>query len=592
MDEDVFGIVGATLAGAFHVERVVAQGGFAVVYRGMHAGFRQPIALKCLRIPDVLTEVQRNTFLERFREEGELLFRLSAAISDVVRPLHIDAVQLPSGVLMPFLALEWLDGEGFDQVLLRRRGERKQGMDLLSLVDTLRPVAHALLRAHNFPTEKGNLCVVHRDLKPENLFMCSVAGVAAIKILDYGIAEVCSVAHQVSGARSWGGMNPFTPGYGAPEQWAPDRFGTCGPWTDVWGLALTMTEALIGKPAIDGERDAMRRTALDPRRRPTPRSLGTTVSNEVEKAFVRALALDPRDRTPDIETFWNEIEAAAGLSSSISSQRNSSPGSRRGPMRNAVLEIPDDLNETSIDLDLERAPESFRAMPRLSTPMPAPSRTPLPSVPPRGSIPSLDDVRDTALSLRDDPQGSRPTPSPGFAASSIRPSSPSSGSIRPSSSSRFAANSVRPEPPPGSIRPPSMSGSIRPSSPSGSIRPPSSRFAANSVRPEPPPGVVRPSFLPPPGRLPQSDLDPPPPRPGFNSEPDSPGALLLYKIKRRYKLPSFLLVAAIAITLLDLVMVRTTGEPISLGPARSFWAAGPLALIGALLLVWKIVAEE
>src|SRR5690349_2229217 len=122
-NEDDFGIVGAMLAGAFYVERVVAHGGFAIVYRGFHSGFRAPIALKCLRIPDGMTAVQRTTFLERFREEGEFLFRLSAAIPEVVRPLHIDAVQLPSGVLMPFLALEWLEGEGFDQMLLRTSGE-------------------------------------------------------------------------------------------------------------------------------------------------------------------------------------------------------------------------------------------------------------------------------------------------------------------------------------------------------------------------------------------------------------------------------------------------------------------------------------
>src|SRR5262245_7934639 len=149
--EDDFGIVGVTLANAFHVERVVAHGGFAIVYRGIHGGFRAPIALKCLRIPDGMTAEQHNTFLEMFREEGELLFRLSAAIPEVVRPLHIDAVMLPTGQLMPFLALEWLEGEGFDALIDRSMRERKCGLDLLSIVETLRPVAHALTRAHSFP---------------------------------------------------------------------------------------------------------------------------------------------------------------------------------------------------------------------------------------------------------------------------------------------------------------------------------------------------------------------------------------------------------------------------------------------------------
>src|SRR5512147_2364907 len=90
--EDVFGIVGTTQAGNFHVEEAVAQGGFGVVYRAQHGGFRAPVALKCLKIPEELSQAQREVFLGKFREEAELLFRLSAAIPEVVRPLHVDVL--------------------------------------------------------------------------------------------------------------------------------------------------------------------------------------------------------------------------------------------------------------------------------------------------------------------------------------------------------------------------------------------------------------------------------------------------------------------------------------------------------------------
>src|SRR4051812_30646532 len=106
MASDVFGIVGTTQAGLFHVERVVAEGGFGVVYRAQHGAFRAPVALKCLKVPESMTPEQRAQFLEKFREEGELLFRLSALIPTVVRPLHVDALTLADGRLVPFLALE------------------------------------------------------------------------------------------------------------------------------------------------------------------------------------------------------------------------------------------------------------------------------------------------------------------------------------------------------------------------------------------------------------------------------------------------------------------------------------------------------
>ena len=542
-NEDDFGIIGATLANAFHVERVVAHGGFAIVYRGIHGGFRAPIALKCLRIPEGMTEEQRNTFLERFREEGELLFRLSAALPEVVRPLHIDAVYLPNGALMPFLALEWLEGEGFDQVLLRNRKERRPGMDLLTLVGTLKPVAQALVRAHHFPTEGGNICIVHRDLKPENLFLCNVAGANTIKILDYGIAEVFSVAQQVAGARAWGGMNPFTPGYGAPEQWAPDRLGACGPWTDVWGMAITMTEALAGKPAIDGEVETMRRIALDPRRRPTPRALGASISPEVEKVFEKALAVDPRDRTRDIETFWTQLESATGLPSTFAPK--SSPGARPARRKSLMeMELTDSPHEASIDLDLAVAPESLRGG--------APVSARNPSPPQSGVRGARGEAVEEDLPMYDEGPRSGSGPRSGPHPSS-NPAPRATGSALPR---------VIPEPPPSSRRGDEIDLASTARSASGAIG-----FTSSSP--------------------PRTRSSPPPAREPLRSEPDA-----MERAKKRYGWPAILIGAAIVITVLDLVAVRVWGQPIALGPVRSFWLAGPLVVVGAALLIWKVVAED
>src|SRR6185436_6935449 len=107
-------------------------------------------------------------------------------------------------------------------------------------------------------------------------------------------------------------LSAFTPAYGAPEQWVPKRYGQTGPWTDVWGLAITMVEALIGRPPVDGDFPTMMGTVLDERRRPTPRSEGAVISDDAERVFTLALAVDPRDRTKDVDTFWGELELALG----------------------------------------------------------------------------------------------------------------------------------------------------------------------------------------------------------------------------------------------------------------------------------------
>jgi serine/threonine-protein kinase len=109
----------------------------------------------------------------------------------------------------------------------------------------------------------------------------------------------------------------FTPAYAAPEQWSPDRFGQTGPWTDVFALALTLTELITQRPAIEGTPAAMLAQCLDPSRRPTPRRLGCDVPDAVEDIFVRALAVDPKNRTPSVEALWTELEHAYQMPSQI-----------------------------------------------------------------------------------------------------------------------------------------------------------------------------------------------------------------------------------------------------------------------------------
>ena len=313
--EDVFGIVGSVIAGTYQVEQVVAEGGFAVVYRVHHAGFSAPVAMKCLKVPQQLSPERQAAFLAQFRAEAELLFQLSASIPNVVRPLHVDAMTAPDASFVPYMVLEWLEGETLEAIVERRKQEGRPPLTLKKLVRMLTPVARALERAHNFRGSSGPVSIVHRDLKPDNLFIADVAGEEVPKVLDFGIGKAKSVASQVAGRASQADnrVASFTPAYGAPEQWMPKRFGQTGPWTDVWGLALTMVEVAAARPIIDGDQAAMMGTALDERRRPTPRTEGIEVSDEVEAVFARALALDPRDRQPDAGVFWDELLDALGI---------------------------------------------------------------------------------------------------------------------------------------------------------------------------------------------------------------------------------------------------------------------------------------
>jgi serine/threonine protein kinase len=333
MTADVFGIVGTTQRGSFRVERVVAEGGFSVVYKAYHGAFRAPVALKCLKVPGSMSAAEADAFLEKLREEAELLFRLSASIPEVVRPLHVDALELRDR-FVPFLALEWLEGEALDEMLGRRQDEGHAPMGLHKLVRLLTPVARGLVRAHRFPGPAGTISVIHRDIKPENILIATVNGEEVVKILDFGIAKAQAVAElrATRTADEDDVRSAFTPAYGAPEQWAPRQYGSTGPWTDVWGLAMTMVEALVGRQPISGDMPQMLASVIDPHRRPSPRSLGAVVAEDVEQAFLRALEVDPKTRTQDIETFWGDLESALGMTRSLGrqdSRRDVAPPSSR-----------------------------------------------------------------------------------------------------------------------------------------------------------------------------------------------------------------------------------------------------------------------
>jgi eukaryotic-like serine/threonine-protein kinase len=653
---DVFGIVGTTQAGNFHVERVVAEGGFGVVYRAQHGAFRAPVAIKCLKIPEQMTKQQRAVFLEKFREEAELMFRLSAAITEVVRPLHVDVLQLPDGRFVPFLALEWLEGESLDGIITRRREQGQAPLGLHKVVKMLRPVASALSRAHRFPGPQGAISIIHRDLKPENIFVASIGGNESMKILDFGIAKAKRAASQAVGRITGRSLEEdesasFTPAYGAPEQWSPKTYGETGPWTDVWGLALTLVEALCGMPPIDGDTYVMRRICLDDKRRPTARNLGADVPIEVDRVIERAVAVDPRKRFNDIESFWSELEIAMGLEPSLrtrDARREPSdtpaaeklgPGLTTTGQRLAKIE----LKKASLASPLPgvRIQGDPRPPPRLVSDVPAPSssrpsREP-PQAPPAEDWSSLGLDANAPASTRN-PHGRKPAigmemPLPSRASSAeleaVLPTRPDSAPPPPREHAPREAprapvrrNTAELEialpmhgdgpPPPAMTVEPAPRAQDRRSLtdleaalPTMDLPPTSARsldVGASMSRPDT--SSARPARV---GDELDFDLGggaPPPsvrPLPAISSGIDVASsrrpemlrprveAREPMSLRERLKAPLSILLVSLAVALVAFGFQKITGNPLLLGPVRPTWIAGPLALFGVGFLLFRLI---
>ncbi len=539
MAEDVFGIVGTTQAGAYRVEEVVAEGGFAVVYRAHHEAFRAKVALKCLKVPDALGATHQEEFLERFREEGELLFRLSSGTPAVVRPLHVGILETKSKAFVPFIALEWLDGQTLEEVVQERMKRGKNPpFEIREALRLLTPVARALERAHRFPGPTGEISILHRDLKPENFFVAEIHGEKTCKILDFGIGKVKSVATQIVGHQSTHGdsLNAFTPAYGAPEQWLPKRFGQTGAWTDVWGLALTLLYSLIGRSPLEGDQAALLGSAIDPVRRPTPRSEGLDVPEAFERAFLKAVAVDPRERYGDVGAFWTDLHRAANL--------------KEGSIS---MPPPSGLEPKALKVSIAPDPNAMTSPFATGAPSPSPSAAP--------EVPDLD----IGLPV------SKPAPPPARAEAA---------EAKITLSRDDSPLPARPPPPTQPSRRAAVVGPIDleddfermiPSSPVGHSGGSSFELDGVGVSPRAQPR-----------RAPVARYEP-----NFDASPHTTTRELREKLRG----PMKLVFLGMAVMVADFAYNQVSGEQAEFGPVRPLFIAGPLVILGIGMGVFRLIRE-
>src|SRR5882724_7687374 len=118
---DPLSIVGITIAEKYRIERLVGEGGFAVVYRAQHTIWNQPVAIKFFNGLSSAPVDQRDEFKNQFIQEGALLTEFSSQTASIVQARDVGTYTSPDGQWMPYMVLEWLDGIALDELIERER---------------------------------------------------------------------------------------------------------------------------------------------------------------------------------------------------------------------------------------------------------------------------------------------------------------------------------------------------------------------------------------------------------------------------------------------------------------------------------------
>jgi serine/threonine-protein kinase len=238
------------------------------------------------------------TLLQRFQQEAKLA---GSICNDYICEVN-DYGMAADG--SPYLVMPLLRGRSLSDIL-----KISTRLDLLRGVCIVNQILQALEAVHAHPKK-----IVHRDLKPDNVFLTSFGDKKdVVKLLDFGIAKVrkasATTVHTRPGTEP--GSVLGTPSYMAPEQAKGDD--DIDHRADIYAVGAILYECLTGIPPYRGKsyQSICIKVIVDPC--PMPRSLEPSITEEVEKVILKAMAKDRAQRFQSAKEMRDALEFAVAV---------------------------------------------------------------------------------------------------------------------------------------------------------------------------------------------------------------------------------------------------------------------------------------
>ena len=259
---------GGRLGGRYRLEKLLAEGGFAEVYRAFDEELQRTVAIK---VPKPGRVNSNDSFLAEAR-------RVARLRHEGIVPVYDVGVEGSAC----FIVGEFLEGGSLADRLVKERPTAQEAVRWIA------EVADALEYAHLHG-------VIHRDLKPANIL---IDHHGRAKLADFGIAQSASKPDN-------SGLSLGTLRYMSPEQLEgkPSDHRS-----DVFSLGVVLHEMLTGEvPYRSLEPQTLRRDILAG----SPH-LSETMPREYEAICEKALSRDPQERQASAAEFAAELRRAGG----------------------------------------------------------------------------------------------------------------------------------------------------------------------------------------------------------------------------------------------------------------------------------------
>ncbi len=273
----------------YSIESRLAMGGMATVYRAHDQELDRSVALKILTLPDV-----HGDLASRMLREARIVAQLE---HPGIVPIH-DVGTLPDGRV--YYTMKLVQGQTLDR-------QQRSSANLNDRLRLFLRICDAVAFAHS----RG---VLHRDLKPSNIMVGAFGealvmdwGIAArIREQQAGTAPATDAPGEIPSPITQNGVIVGTPGYLSPEQ-ASGAVDRIDQYSDIYGLGAVLYFILTGQSPIPDHAIAV---AIDRTIRGdfvAPRSIRSEVPRRLEAICLKAMALNPEDRYPSVDSLSADI---------------------------------------------------------------------------------------------------------------------------------------------------------------------------------------------------------------------------------------------------------------------------------------------